>query len=185
MSCKLEIHPCDYKAAKFAVLNFHYSQVMPAGKLVKYGVWEDKKFIGAVIFGRGANNNLAKSVGLTQTECCELVRVALSKHKTPVTRIISICLKLLKKSNKGLKVVCSYADKTNQGHEGVIYKAGNWQYHGIRSTKSVHTKVGDRLIHNRSISSKYKTRKNIPDKIKKILKKVELQEKHFFTYHLR
>ncbi len=48
----LEIKPCSHKAAKFAVENWHYSHSMPAGKLVKYGVWEHGKFVGSIIFSR-------------------------------------------------------------------------------------------------------------------------------------
>ena len=70
---------------------------MPAGKLVKYGVYENNKFIGAVIYGRGANNNMHKYLKCKITECAELVRVALTEHETPVTRIVAITLKLLKK----------------------------------------------------------------------------------------
>lgn len=145
----LLIERCTFKAAKFAVLNWHYSQSMPAGKLVKYGVWENDKFIGAVIFGRGANNNVHKHLKMKTTECCELVRVALRKHETPTTRIISICLKLLHRENPGIKIVYSYADKTNQGHEGIIYRAGNWQYHGIRKHRGYYIDTRtNKLIHH-------------------------------------
>ena len=69
----LRLDYCDFKAAKFACLNWHYSKAVPAGKLVKVGVWENDKFIGCVLFGRGANNNMHKAFGLKVTECCELI----------------------------------------------------------------------------------------------------------------
>lgn len=181
MSCKLEIKPCTFHTAKFAVMNWHYSKAMPAGKLVKYGVWEDSKFVGAVIFGRGANQYVPKSLGLKLTECCELVRVALKEHKTPTTRIVSICLKLLKNSNVGLKVVFSYADWTNQHHLGVIYKAGNWKQHGLRKSEGGHFLVDGKIVHNRSLNSKYGSKDNYPE----FVKEAPVQEKYFFTYNLR
>lgn len=125
----LKIAWCSAKASKYACVRWHYSRTMPSGKTAKLGVWEDGRFIGSVIFGSGANRNIGMPYGLNQHQVCELVRVALDKHKTPVTRIISICLKMLRKRYPGLKVVVSYAD-TEQGHQGIIYKAGNWVFEG-------------------------------------------------------
>ena len=71
---------CSHEAAKFAVEHWHYSKVMPKGKLIKIGVWEDGRFIGVVLFGRGANNHIGNPFSLTQTEAAELVRIALIDH---------------------------------------------------------------------------------------------------------
>jgi hypothetical protein len=172
---------CSYEAAKYACEYWHYSKVMPAGKLVKIGVWENSKFIGVVIFGRGANQYMPKHLGLKLTECCELVRVALDNHLTPTTKIVAIALKMLKKSNSGIKVVFSYADETNQHHKGIIYKAGNWEYHGIRISKGGHFMVEGRLVHNRSLNSKYGGKNNYPSNVLDAPEQV----KHFFTYRLR
>ena len=51
----LHLDWCSYEAAKYAVEHWHYSHSLPIGKLVKIGVWEDDQFIGAVVFGYGAN----------------------------------------------------------------------------------------------------------------------------------
>lgn len=99
-----------HKAAKHAVENWHYSRVLPVPPLVKIGVWEAEKFAGVVLFSRGANNNLLKPFGLKQTEGCELTRVALRDHKTPVSRIIRIALNFLRESNAGMQLVVSFAD---------------------------------------------------------------------------
>ena len=75
----LHLDWASHESCKYAVEHWHYSRSLPVGKLVKIGVWEDKKFIGCVIFARGANMNIGKPYGLDQTECVELARVALSK----------------------------------------------------------------------------------------------------------
>lgn len=142
---------CSYKAAKYACTNWHYSQSLPAAKLVKFGVWENDKFIGAVIFARGANRNMLKPYGLEQEEGCELARVALTDHKTPVSKIVAIALKQLKKHSSGLKLVVSYAD-ARQGHLGVIYQAGNWLYMGSNKSTPMWLYHG-KWTHNRTISS--------------------------------
>lgn len=178
----LKLDFCTFKTAKYAVENWHYSKQMPAGKLIKIGVWEQDKFIGAVIFGRGANNNLHKHFKLQVTEVCELVRVALREHETPVTRIVAVALKMLKKSNPGIKLVASYADITNQGHKGTIYIAGNWKYHGVKkTTKSAYYRINGRLMHGRTVRSKWGSDKNIPYP----WEYAEQLEKHLFSYSLR
>ena len=52
------VAPCSHAAAVYAVKNWHYSENVPKSKLVKFGVWEDEAFIGAVIYGSGANSAL-------------------------------------------------------------------------------------------------------------------------------
>ena len=125
----LKIDWATHEAAKFACENWHYSKTLPVGKLVKIGAWENAKFIGAVIFAWGANMSLGKPYGLAMTECVELVRVALTKHATPVSKILSIALRFLKKQSPGIKLVVSFADP-QEGHHGGIYQATNWIYSG-------------------------------------------------------
>ncbi len=62
-------------------MKWHYSKAMPAKKLVKYGVYENDVYVGAVIYGLGANYNLATGLGVKANEACELVRIALNKTK--------------------------------------------------------------------------------------------------------
>ena len=107
---ELLVAPCSYQAAKYAVEKWHYSGVMPAGKTVKWGVWEDKEFIGAVIFSFGANNHIGSPYGLTQIEVCELVRIALREHETPVSRIAGKAIDCQRKQSPGLRLLVSYAD---------------------------------------------------------------------------
>jgi len=126
------IAPCSHEAARFAVMNWHYSRQMPIGKLISYGVWEDEVYIGAVIYGRGASPELGSAYGLTQIECCELVRVALNKHKASVSQIVVQTIKILKESNPGLRLIVSFADPEHD-HKGIIYQAMNWIYCGQSS----------------------------------------------------
>ena len=87
---ELKIDWATHEAAKYAVTHWHYSKSMPPPPMVHIGAWENKQFIGVVLFSRGANNNMLKPFGLKATEGCELVRVALTDHRTPVTKIIRL-----------------------------------------------------------------------------------------------
>ena len=144
----LVVAPCSHEAAKYAVEKWHYSHTMPKSKLVKFGAWENGEFIGAVIFGVGATSDLVKGYGLKPTEGCELVRVALKHHKSTVTSIVSQSIKQLKQSQKGLRLIVSFADP-DRDHVGIIYQAGNWLYLG-KSAASDEYIVNGKRWHGRA-----------------------------------
>lgn len=152
MSSDLKLDWCSYAASKHAVLKWHYSKAMPAGKLAKIGVWEDGVFIGCVLFGLGANANFMKPFGLRIYEGCELVRVALKHHQAPVSRILAIALRMLRKQYPLIKVVVSYADP-EQSHHGGIYQATNWIYLG-QSAKDKFPIVAGRVMHTRTLNKR-------------------------------
>jgi len=148
---ELKIDWCSYEAARFAVMNWHYSKRMPAGKTSRLGVWENGDFIGAILFSHGNTPTLGASYKLSQFEVCELVRVALRNHDASVTRIISISLKMLKIQSEGLRLVVSFADP-EQGHHGGIYQAGNWIYSGDTEPGTAWFYKGE-WVHNRTMTS--------------------------------
>lgn len=155
----LKIDWATHEAAKYAVENWHYSESMPAGKLVKVGAWENGKFIGVVLFGRGANNNIGKPYRLEQTAACELVRIALTKHITPVSKIAAIAMRFLKANSPGLRLIISYADPL-QGHHGGIYQAGNWIYCGTSQAQQEVMHNG-KIMHKRTANSLFGTIKGM------------------------
>jgi len=142
------------EAARYACQQWHYSRRVPVFKCVRVGVWEgvDQRFIGVVMFGQGATPELGKPYGLGRTEVCELTRVALSAHKTPVSRIVAIALRFLKKHCPGLQLVVSFADMA-QGHHGGIYQAGGWIYAGGATTHGY--RVNGETIHPKTLHSRY------------------------------
>ena len=148
----LKIDWCSHKAVKYACENWHYSKSVPVPPLVKVGAWENGKYIGCVIFSRGASSNLLKPYGLKTTQGCELTRIALDKHKTPVTRIMMIAVKFLKQNSPALRLVVSFAD-ANEGHHGGIYQGSNWLYSGTTAKTKQYFYKGKKL-HTRQISEK-------------------------------
>ena len=123
---------------------------MPAGKTVKCGVWEDDKFIGVVLFSMGAQIHLVRQYGLTPFEGCELTRIALTNHKTPVTRIMAICIKMLSKKCPKLQLIVSFADPS-EGHHGGVYQGSNWVYTG-KSADCAFAIVNGKKTHPRTVS---------------------------------
>ena len=118
------------RVAKYACTKWHYSKTIPVNKIIRFGVWEDEHFVGVILFGCGASSNAHQQYKILPNEMCELVRVALRRHTFEVTRMISVCLRLLKKTNPKLRLVTSFADP-DEGHHGGIYQGGNWIYTGI------------------------------------------------------
>lgn len=145
----LKIDWATYEGAKHACLNWHYSKTVPAGKLVKVGAWENNKFIGCVIFSRGANMNMSKSYNLEQDECAELTRIALTKHLTPVSKICAFAIRFLKAQSPGLRLIISYADP-EQGHHGGVYQAMNWIYKG-ESNQAIKVFYKGRWAHKKTV----------------------------------
>ena len=143
-----EIKLVNQQAALYAVKNWHYSKSLPASKLIRYGVFENGNFIGVVIYSRGASPYLGTSIGLDQTEVCELTRIALDTHLTPVSQIVAETLRMLKSSNSGLRCVVSFADP-KEGHKGGIYQAGNWIYTG-KSNSVTEYLIDGRWMHTRN-----------------------------------
>jgi len=136
MSFNLKLDWCSHEAAKFACENWHYSKTIPANKSNYIGVWESSLFIGVVIFGLGASPSLGTKYGLGIFETCELTRVALTKHITPVTKILKIALSMIKLKNPGTRLVVSFADPFH-GHYGGIYQGGNWIFTGETSSSEI------------------------------------------------
>lgn len=159
----LKIDWATHQAAKFSCEKWHYSGCLPAGKLVKIGVWEKGQFIGVVLYGRGASPFLGKKYNLNQDEICELVRVALTNHENSVSRIMAISFKFLKKNCPKLKMIVSFADQ-NEGHHGGIYQATNWIYSGLTG-ETTEVYLNGKWVHMRGAF--YKMKKNTPTRIAK------------------
>lgn len=148
----LKVDWATAEAARFACINWHYSKCVPVFKAVRIGVWENDKFIGVVLFGQGATPQIGSPYGLKQTEICELTRVALTSHQTPVSKIISVALRFLRKHCPMLRMVVSFAD-AGQGHHGGIYQAGNWIYVGGAETHGY--RVNGEVVHPKTLHSRY------------------------------
>ncbi len=161
MASELRIDWATHAAAKHACENWHYSGCIPKSKLVKFGVWEDGSFRGVLIYGVGATSDLVKRYGLASQQGCELVRIALRGHQAPVSRMISITLKMLKREFSGLRLVVSFADPY-QGHHGGVYQASGWFFCGDTQSSDEYIYKGKRW-QGRSFRNSHKGMEKHPD----------------------
>lgn len=174
---ELRLAFCSHEAAKYACEKWHYSKCVPKSKISKIGVWENKQFIGVVIFGCGATPDLVKRYGLKMQQGCELVRVALTKHQTEVTRIISIAIRIIKKTYPGLRLIVSFSDP-EQGHVGGIYQGGGWIYTGTTRPSDEYILDGKRY-QGRSFRNSHKGMEKHPS-----VRIVKGSSKHRYLYPL-
>lgn len=174
---QLKLDWCSHEAAKYACEHWHYSGCIPKSKILKIGVWENDQFIGCVLFGRGVSANIGTPYGLGMTECCELLRIALHNHINPVSRIVSIAIKLLKKQSPGVRLIISFADTSR--HIGAVYQAMNWFYIGDvkPKTRYIH---GGKVLHDRAVIARYGSTSRIPSTYVKTFSGV----KHRYAYPL-
>lgn len=150
---ELRLDWADARAARFACERWHYTGCVPnAG--VRIGVWEGGTFAGVILFGVGAARSTdGRRYGLSQTkDVAELVRVALKPgHVWPVSRCVSIAIRMLRRQSPGLRLLISFADAA-QGHHGGIYQAGGWTYAGTTDEARSYIIHGKRK-HARTITS--------------------------------
>ena len=151
----LRLDWCSFDAAIYACRHWHYSKTISAGRLVKIGVWEHGKFIGAIIFGHGSNSAIGSEYGLTMFQACEITRIALDRHEAPVSKMVAIALRMLKSQSPGMRLVVSYADST-QNHHGGIYQATGWVYTGLCAFDGG-IRLNGEVVHRRSLNSLYGT----------------------------
>lgn len=156
----LKLDWCSHAAAKYAVEHWHYSKALPLPPLVKIGVWESEKFIGCVLFSHGANRHIGQKWGASQFQVSELTRIALTDHRTSVSRIGSIAVRLFKQQSPGVQLIVSYADR-DEGHHGGVYQGMNWVYIGL-SQGSEKVWYNGKWVHKRTVDSKYGNHRGFP-----------------------
>jgi hypothetical protein len=149
----LRLDWCSHEAARYACRAWHYSRSVPTPPHVRVGVWEHEQYIGCVLFSRGANRHLGRPFGLEPTEIAELARIALRAHEAPVSRIIAVAVRLLRRQCPGLRLVVSFADP-EQGHIGTIYQAAGWTYLGTTEPSRVFVDARGRRWHPRMVSAR-------------------------------
>ena len=172
----MRIARANTKAVEFACKNFHYSQSVPAVQYA-YNVYnEQEEWCGCIVYGGGANNNLAQTFGLNSGEVLELERVALNGKQEQTSKAVSLTLKQLHKDNPLCKIVVSYSDH-RQKHLGTIYQATNWIYLGLTITSDTQYFYKGKWTHERSINAR-------PDRdhLKAILPKRENSNKFKYVF---
>ena len=123
----MRLEKASFKAVKYACLNFHYAEVIPA-QYIGYSVFNNiGEWCGVILFGGGASANMGKPYKLNYGQYLELTRMALNGKQESTSKAMSIAIRLIKKDCPTIKLLISYSDK-GQNHFGTIYQATNWYF---------------------------------------------------------
>ena len=172
----MRIVKATHKAVEYACKHFHYAKSVPTVQYA-YNVYNgDNEWCGVIVFGGGANNNLASSFDMNSGEVLELERVALNGKQEQTSKAVALALKQLHKDDPLCKIVVSYSDH-RQKHIGTIYQATNFLYLGVTVTSDTQYFYKGKWTHERTINSK-KDR----DLLKQTLRKRENSNKFKYVY---
>ena len=121
---------------------------------MKVGVWEDGKFIGAIIFGDGLLG--PKSIvygGVDKFKMAEIVRIALREHQHAGVENDFDSHKAPAQAAALESSSSSRSPTERENHHGGIYQASNFVYTGMSEPGRMfrHRATG-RILHNRAVS---------------------------------
>ena len=164
--------------AEQMVLDFHYSKRVPSNVVMIGSLHLD-----GGLFGGDGKMVAAAFFSIPPTRwkepTIELSRLVRAEEKVPLSHLISKCVKELRKKNIDLLV--SFADKT-QGHEGYVYRASNWNYHGCREKRNDGLIINGSFVPGRTCNSIYGTRSK--RKLESILTGSSVEEHYDEGKHL-
>lgn len=187
---KYKIENCERNEIKQFIEEWHYSKSIN-GLMSDFcfKLMDGDEIIGGMIYGRMAMANAWKKYGETPEDVIELRRLCCidDTPKNTESYFIGGTLKWLLK-NTEIKTVVSYADP-EYGHEGIIYKASNFQLIGKTAKGKVIIHNGKKY-HDKAIRTKYKGElKPFALRLKKALEDGEAfykktEGKNIYTYDI-
>ena len=143
--------------AKEVIVKNHYLHSLPGGTQLAFGVFLDRRLMGAITLGVGSFNAHSLVEGGSARDCLTLSRLWLADElpKKSESKVIGTVLKFLKK-HTNLKFLLSYADPA-QNHTGTIYQATGWLYTGLSDAMPLYD-IGDgKPRHSRSLAHAFGT----------------------------
>lgn len=191
---KLWFELCAYSDVKDFIAQHHYSHSLNGVKATHcFCVTHGGRLVGAMVYGRMATTAW-KKFGKKESDVIELRRLVFLDEagRNSESRFIAWSLRWMKQNEPGIKVVVSYADPAH-GHEGGIYKASNFEYHGLSGkdvawydpeTKKTHHSRSLRVRSSRGGEYKPFVKRLRRKKARRLLVRVELPRKHRYVYRL-
>ena len=135
----LTVEPIAYNNAYELVSAFHYLGTKRFMGQHAFGLIEDLKVIGAVVYSPlSVPNSATSAFGLPRgnyPDLLEMSRLVLEPElngKNYGSMLVGRSLRMLKQ--RGIRAVISYADSSR--HNGAIYQACNFGYYGLTAAKA-------------------------------------------------
>lgn len=153
--------PTDINTIREFVETHHYSGNVNGIRIAQcFALYDENRLIGAMIYGAFGMASVWRKYGESESDVVELRRLVCidDTPKNTESYFIGKTLRWLK-ANSTFKVVISYAD-THFGHEGVIYKASNFEHIG-HTAKSRVIQFGDKTYHDKTIRTFYTDKRGV------------------------
>jgi hypothetical protein len=149
----------DLRRAKTIIAENHYTRSVPSGETVTFE-YQD----AIVMFSIPANKNISGFLGFNLV--WELTRLwAPDGHeRNLLTKAISAACREFRQHHPNVEALVSYADP-NVGHEGTVYKAASWVFHGQSEENRLYKSPNGAIVSRRAFhsGSKNMTRDQIID----------------------
>ena len=127
------------KEADKAVKKYHYSGKVTQNSQLSFGIFLKGVLLGAAQFGPSIDKRrMGQNLGIGMNESLELNRLAISDKlgKNAESRVLGICLRLIKKKYPFLRCIISFADACQCG-DGTIYRASNFKLESYKKNNSL------------------------------------------------
>jgi hypothetical protein len=127
------------KDADKTVKRYHYSGKVTQNSQLNFGIFLKGVLLGAAQFGPSIDKRrMGKNLGIGMNESLELNRLAISDKlgKNAESRVLGICLRLIKKNYPFIRCVVSFADACQCG-DGTIYRASNFKLESFKPNNSL------------------------------------------------
>lgn len=121
------------------VKKFHYSGKVTQNSQLSFGVFLNDRLLGCAQFGPSIDKRrMGQNLGIGMNESIELNRLAISDElgKNAESRVLGICLKIIKKQYPFIRCVISFADACQCG-DGIIYRASNFKLESYKKNNSL------------------------------------------------
>jgi len=198
-SCNVKqfvVTPSNIQVVRDFIEKWHYSGNVNGLRISNvFALMADNNLIGAMIYGSLGMANTWKKYADKEEDIVELRRLCCIDNTPRNTEsyFIGKTLRWLKK-NTDYKTVVSYADSYH-GHCGTIYKASNFEYHGM-TAKGRLIQYNGRTFHDKSIRTYYENKhgvkalKPFAQELKTALETgaayyVDTPGKHIYVYKLK
>jgi hypothetical protein len=139
------------------LIDIHYAGRCPSISYA-FGLFKSNDLVGVITYGTPPSSTLR--VGIAGKDnahsVLELNRLCLKYNlKNEASLLVGRSIRLLPKN----KIIISFAD-TEQGHEGIVYKACNFSYHGLSAKRTDWAVKGKEHLHGQTIADEFRGVKN-------------------------
>ena len=139
------------------ILGIHYAKRFPSVSYA-YGLFLYGEMVGCVTYGTPASPPLRNGLAGKEnsSSVLELNRLCLRYNlKNEASKLVGGSIRMLPKE----KIIISFAD-TEQGHNGIVYQACNFTYHGLSAKRTDWKVRGKEHLHGQTIADEFRGMKN-------------------------